>query len=497
MKLSSRGSFLATALAAMTFFGMAAPAHAADPSAGLGTGKKPNIVFILMDNLGYGELGVYGGGILRGAPTPRIDRLATEGTRLLNFNVEAQCTPSRSALMTGRFAIRSGTYAVPIGGVPDGMTQWEVTIAEVLSAQGYATGMWGKWHLGSAEDRFPTHQGFDEWYGIPRTYDEAIWPSLNETHGMWPSVGMKQGWNAKVAHLEPIYDARKGEKARQVGTLDVEQRRLMEAEITRRSIDFMQRQVKAGKPFYAYLSFSQPHMPTLPHPEFAGKTGNGDWADCLAEMDHRTGQILDAIKELGIEDNTLVIFTSDNGPEATHPWEGDSGPWRGTYFTAMEGSLRAPFIVRWPGKVPAGRVSNQIVHIVDCFTTLARVGGAEVPKDRPIDGVDQLDFLLGKQESSNREGFPAYVADRLSAVKWRNWKAHLIWQENMYDPPMRLPLPKIINLLTDLKEERDVGAKNSWVADAVVRIIGELEGSLKKYPPIKVGTPDPYTPPKP
>ena len=153
---------------------------------------KPNIVFILADNVGYGELGVYGGGILRGAPTPRIDRLASEGMRLLNFNVEAQCTPSRSALMTGRFSIRSGTYQVPRGGAPEGLTQWEVTIAELLSARGYATGAWGKWHLGSTEERFPTHQGFDEWYGIPRSYTEALWPSLNETNGVWPSVGTSQ-----------------------------------------------------------------------------------------------------------------------------------------------------------------------------------------------------------------------------------------------------------------------------------------------------------------
>ena len=134
------------------------------------TEGKPNIVLILADNVGSGELGVYGGGILRGVPTPRIDRLASEGMRLLNFNVEAQCTPSRSALMTGRFSIRSGTYQVPRGGAPEGLTQWEVTIAELLSARGYATGTWGKWHLGSNEERFPTHQGFDEWYGIPRSY---------------------------------------------------------------------------------------------------------------------------------------------------------------------------------------------------------------------------------------------------------------------------------------------------------------------------------------
>ena len=244
-------------------------------------------------------------------------------------------------------------------------------------------------------------------------------------------AGMEREGRSPGTHLRSA----QGEKARQIAELDVDRRRTMEAEITSHAVEFIKRNAKAGKPFYAYIPFSLVHMPTLPNPEFAGKTGNGDWADCLAEMDYRTGQVLDAIKEAGIEDNTLVVFASDNGPEATDPWQGCNGPWRGSYFTAMEGSLRAPFIIRWPGKVPAGRVNNEIVHIVDRYTTLARVGGAEVPKDRPIDGVDQLDFFLGKQENSNREGFPAYVADQLSAVKWRNWKAHLIWQENMYDPP--------------------------------------------------------------
>ena len=162
----------------------------------------------------------------------------------------------------------------------------------------------------------------------------------------------------------------------------------------------------------------------------------------------------------------------------------------------MEASLRAPFIIRWPGKIPAGRVSNEIVHVVDLFPTLARAADAQVPKDRPIDGVDQLDFFLGKQVNSNREGFPAYVADRLYAVKWRNWKMHLIWQVNMYDPPVNLPVPKIVNLLTDLKEERDVGVKAGWVSVPIVKLLTEWEESLKKYPPIKMGTPDPYVPPK-
>jgi arylsulfatase A-like enzyme len=479
------GIFLLSACSAVSL-----PAEQNRPAAE----RKPNIVFILADNVGYGELGVYGGGILRGASTPRIDRLASEGMRLLNFNVEAQCTPSRSALMTGRFSIRSGTYQVPRGGSPEGLTQWEITIAELLSARGYATGTWGKWHLGSSEERLPTHQGFDEWYGIPRSYTEAMWPSLNETNGIWPSVGARQGWNPDLVQPEPVYEARKGGKARQVAQLDVERHRRMDAEITTRAVEFIRRQASSGRPFFAYVSLRLLHMPTLPNPEFAGKTGNGDWADCLVELDHRTGQILDAIHEAGIEDDTLVIFASDNGPEGTHPWEGDSGPWRGTYFTAMEASLRAPFIIRWPGRVPAGSISNEIVHIVDLYTTLARVGGAEVPKDRPIDGVDQLDFFLGKQANSNREGFPAYVADRLSAIKWRNWKMHLIRQEHEYEPPQKLPLPRIINLLTDLKEERDVLMYSSWVTYPMMRILRDFEASLEKYPPIKVGTPDPYEP---
>ena len=169
-------------------FGLKTEAHAA----------KPNIVFMLMDNLGYGEVGVYGGGILRGAPTPRIDTMAGQGLRLLNFNVEAQCTPSRSALMTGRFAIRSGTYAVPLGGQNDGLPLWEVTLAQALSKQGYATGIWGKWHLGSAEARFPTNHGFDEWYGIPRSYEECLWLEQNDAKGLWTAVGSKHGWSSKI-----------------------------------------------------------------------------------------------------------------------------------------------------------------------------------------------------------------------------------------------------------------------------------------------------------
>jgi len=457
---------------------------------------KPNILLIMVDNLGFGELGTYGGGVLRGAETPRIDRLATQGMRLTNFNVEPQCTPSRSALMTGRFPIRSGTSRVASGGAADGLTLWEVTLAELLSERGYATGIWGKWHLGSSDARLPTQQGFDEFYGVPRTYDEAMWSNADDTNSLWPAVGSKQGWDEQLVPAQSIFEVRRGEAPRKVKKLDLASRRTLDAEIAERATAFIQRNADAGKPFFAFASFSLMHMPTQPHPAFAGTTGNGSWADALAEMDHRTGQLLDALKTAGVADNTLVIFTSDNGGEAVQPWAGANGPWRGTYFTAMEASLRAPFILYWPGQSPVGKVSNEIVHIVDLYTTLAQVGGARIPTDRAVDGVDQLAFLTGKQPQSNREGFPAYVTDRLSAVKWRNWKLHFYLQDSMFDPPQQLSAPRLYNLLTDLREEHNVIIENSWALHPMMRVVADFKASLKQYPPIEPGTPDPYTPPK-
>jgi arylsulfatase A-like enzyme len=454
-------------------------------SLGASAQTKPNIVFVLMDNLGYGEVGCYGGGVLRGAPTPRIDKLASEGTRLTNFNVEAQCTPSRSAIMTGRFAVRSGTHSVPLPGAPDGLTQWELTLPKLLSGAGYATAHFGKWHLGSAQGRLPNDQGFDEWYGIPRTTDESMFPS-------------QPGAQAAGVPFMHIMEGRKGQKSRDIVVYDLEQRRLIDAEVTRRAIDFMQRSVKTGKPFYAYVPYTQVHVPALPNPKFAGKTGHGDFADVLAEMDANVGQILDAVDDLRIRDNTIFVFTSDNGPDPTFPSQGWSGPWRGYYFTHMEGSLRVPFIIRWPGHIPAGRASNEIVHEVDTFTTFAKIADVRVPKDRPIDGVDQSEFLFGKSERSAREGFPVFVADRLEAVKWHDYKmAFYEAERDWWSPPIKLGVPKIFDLIKDPTEEYGATlTADAWVGGPMMTIVADFEASVKKYPLIEPGTPDPYTPPK-
>lgn len=447
--------------------------------------EKPNIVVIMVDNLGWGELGCYGGGNLRGAETPNLDQLASEGVRFQNFNGEAQCTPSRSAFMTGRHPIRSGTTKV-VWGVLYGMTQWEITLPEILSEQGYKTGMFGKWHLGDVKGRFPTDQGFDEWYGIANTTDESLYSSHYD-------FDVNEG-------LSPfIVEATKGKEPEKVKPYNLESRRTIDSEITEKAIDFINNNAKAGNPFFAFIPFTQPHLPTIPHPDFEGKTGNGHYADVLAEIDYRSGQIFETIELMGIKENTIVLWLSDNGPEEIEGHQGTSGYWRGNYFTVLEGSLRVPAIMRWPGKIPSGVVSNEIVHMVDLLPTIANIVEAKVPNDRIIDGINQTDFILGRQEKSNRDGFPAYNGDEMFAYKWRNWKMHLIELNSMFDAPARLNMPHVYNLIEDPKEKYpidQIDVSGGWVLPVMFKKIVEFQKTLIAEPPIQLGTPDPYIPNK-
>ena len=383
--------------------------------------------------------------------------------------------------MTGRHPIRSGTTKV-VWGMLYGMTQWERTIPALLSDEGYVTGMFGKWHLGDTQGRFPTDQGFDEWYGIANTTDEAMYSS----HYLY---------DADESVKPYVVEATRGAVPKQVKEYDLKARQMIDGELTDKTIDFMKRSVKSKKPFFAFVPFTHAHLPTLSHPDFAGKTGNGAYADVLSEIDHRSGQILDALDDLGVAGNTLVLWLSDNGPEEIEGYHGTAGYWRGNYFTALEGSLRVPAMVRWPGKIPTGQVSNEIVHMVDVLPTLARIAGAEVPTDRIIDGVDQHDFLIGKQEKSNREGFPAFNGDDLFAYKWRNWKMHFIELDSMFGKPARLNMPHLYNLIEDPKELYPVDkidASASWVFPVVLKKVVEFQKTLAAEPPIRLGTPDPY-----
>src|SRR5262249_44116066 len=260
----------------------------------------------------------YGGGVLRGAPTPRIDSIADQGLKLLNFNVEAQCTPSRSAILTGRHAIRSGTGAVAVE-PPDGLTRWEVTSAQALSDAGYATGMWGKWHLGSdPEQRGPVDFGFDEAVWSPRTADEVMW-TMQSYFPKGEVTSAPYAGDAKIPiEAQTIYSRKKGEKAEPVSTYDAEFRAGFDRKITEWACDFMDRAKADGKPFFTYLPYTQVHIPPIPDPEYAGKTKRGNWADILTQMDDFTGRILEELDTLGVADDTIVVWASDNGADSTY-----------------------------------------------------------------------------------------------------------------------------------------------------------------------------------
>ncbi len=447
------------------------------------TEKRPNIVLILADNLGWGELGCYGGGVLRGAPTPRIDALAAEGLRFLNFNVESDCVPTRAALMTGRQAIRTGAFQSVPAGLPQGLTRWAALLPAGLSEAGYATAHFGKWHLGDIEGRLPTDRGFDDWYGIPRTMNEAMFTT---SHNFEPDL----------VDIPYIWKGERGAPSEKVKVLDHDSRRLIDREVVELAIDFMRRESAASHPFFAYLPITQLHFPSLAHPDFIGRTGHGEMADSLAEMDHNVGLLADAVDELGIAENTIFLFGSDNGPEFRRPWRGTAGFWRSTYHTAMEGSLRVPFMVRWPGQVPPGGVTDEILHIADLYPTLLGLAGVAVPDDRPIDGIDQIDFLCGRQEKSNREGLVFYIKEELRAAKWRHWKMHFIWEPEVNDGAIKLEAPYIFNLIQDPKEESNIALEANWVRNVIMPMVHDFRQSLRYHPPIPPGTPDPYTPPE-
>jgi arylsulfatase len=453
---------------------------------------RPNILFFHVDNLGMGEIGCYGGGVTRGVRTERIDEFAREGLQLWHYIAEPQCTPSRSALMTGRYAIRSGTYAVPShlasGNGSGGLVAWERTIADVLSEAGYATACYGKWHLGTDDGRWPTDHGFDRWYGPPRSYDECMW--------------LEDPWYRPGRDPEPPYMY---EGTREDGVtmlddepLDLERRREVDAEYKRRALDFLTASVESEKPFYLYFNHSLMHWPTIPRQEFVGATGNGEWADSLLELDTDFGDLLDALTELGVADDTIVVFAGDNGAEHNILWRGTPGVFEGSYFTASEGGLRTPCVVRWPGTVPAGGTSNEMVHQTDMFPTLLTAAGCEAPDDREIDGVDQTPLFSGAQEQSAREGCLVWLVDRLHAVKWHNFKVRFAVQRYHTEPPEMLSTPQVINLTVDPKELEPQNPRfsHSWVRFHARRLMRDFDESVQREPLIPSGAPVDHIPPR-
>lgn len=447
--------------------------------------KKPNILFFHVDNLGMGELGCFGGGVLRGADTRRIDAFSREGAKLSHYVVEPQCTPTRSALMTGRYPIRSGNHTIALGGNGGGIVSWERTIGSILSEGGYATSCLGKWHIGAEDGRFPTDHGFDEWYGPLRTYDECMW--LEDPHYDAERDGysyMHEGTREKGCH--PIMSEQ----------LTMESKKTCDLAYQKRGIDFMKRSVAADKPFFLYFNHSLMHFPMSPRDEFAGKSSNGDWGDCLLMLDHDFGVLLDQLDELGIADNTIVVFCGDNGAEDHLAGRGTGGFFDGSYFSSAEGGIRTPLLMRWPGYIQPGMESDQMIHVTDMFATLIKLAGCEVPADRIIDGVDQSDFILGRKDESNREACMVWLKDELHAVKWKDFKINFKRQQHFHDPELPLGFARITHLKEDPKEREPVNQQyvRWWVMQHAHRVVHEFEESVKHEELIPPGSPLDFVP---
>ena len=436
--------------------------------------KKPNIVYILVDNFGWGDISAQGGAI----PTPRIDSLAQGGLRLTNFNVESQCTPTRSALLTGRLPNRSGTNRVTYG-LPYGLAPWEYTLAELLSDSGYRTALFGKWHLGDVESRLPTNQGFDQWFGVKNTTDEAGYSSTPQ-------------FDPEVFPQPYIWQGTKGQPSEKVKPLNLESRKTIDREIVERSEAYIAEQAQTDNPFFVYVSFTQIHPPLEHHPDFDNVTRTGIYGDILTELDYNVGRILDALAAGGVSDETIVILTGDNGAVTEGIGGGSNGPFRGG-FTGYEAGLRTPGMIRWPEKIEAGRVSNEIFAALDWFPTLANLVGEgdKIPTDRPIDGIDQSAFVLGNQEKSNREHILYYIANDLFAVKWRSFKIHLKTAETLWSPIQEYMFPPVYDIDNDPGEQNNLMRLNlfshSWVYGPMANILGEKAASMQAYPNIQPG----------
>ncbi|TKG96303.1 arylsulfatase [Puteibacter caeruleilacunae] len=362
--------------------------------------QKPNIVILFADDLGYGDLGSYGS---KNIATPHLDRLAAQGTRFTNFYVAAaSCTPSRAALLTGCYPQRVGLPGVIDDRSNTGLSSAEFTIADVLKQHDYATGMFGKWHLGCRLEFMPNQHGFTEFYGIPYSMD--MWPFHPKPSHNYPALPLYE--NETVVEYNP----------------DVNE---MTTVFTEKSVDFIERH--KDEPFFLYLPFSQPHVPLGVSSKFKGKSEYGLYGDAVMELDWSVGEVMKAIEAAGVADNTIIMFSSDNGPWLTYGnHAGSSGDLREGKGTVFGGGQKVPFIVSMPGTIPSGAVNEEVITAMDIFPTIMNLTESGFPRMNPIDGKDIWPILSGeKGAKSPHEAFFFVNKKEVQAVRAGKWKLHI------------------------------------------------------------------------
>ena len=417
---------------------------------------KPNIIILFADDLGYGDLGCYGSPVIR---TPNLDRMAAEGLRFTDFYSAAEvCTPSRAALLTGRLPIRSGMcgnrrvlFANSAGGLPPA----EITLAEALKEQGYATAHIGKWHLGIHEGSRPLDQGFDSSYGLPYSNDMDARPGLPKGASGSPTPP-EDGWNVPL-----IQDGKVIEQPAVQTTLT--------RRYTEQAMKFITE--KKGGPFFLYLPHTFPHVPMFASPDFKGKSRAGIYGDAVEELDWSVGQILDTLRREGLAENTLVFFTSDNGPWLIMGDQGGSaGLLKDGKGSTWEGGMRVPGIAWMPGRVQPG-VTRGLAHAMDLFPTALALAGAPLPEDVTLDGAD-LSPVLFEAKSLPKRPYFYYRGDQLFACRMGEWKAHFKTQTGYGQPKAEVhDTPLLFHLGRDPSEKRDVSAAHPEVLARISALV--------------------------
>ena len=439
------------------------------------TARPPNVVVIFIDDMGYGDIGPFGATKQR---TPHLDRMAKEGMKLTSFYATPVCSVSRAQMMTGCYGARVSVPGVYFPGQSVGLNPSEVTVAERLKEKGYATQMVGKWHLGDQPEFLPTRQGFDHYYGIPYSNDM-----------------LKKSAETKV----PVVPVLRDEKVAEL--MDGEgQRRLVEL-YTKEAVDFITR--SKDQPFYLYFAHNAVHTPIWPGAAFAGKSQNGRFGDWVEEVDWSVGQVLDTLRAQGLDKDTLVVFTSDNGPWLVKGTDGGSaGPLRGGKGSTWEGGVRVPTLAWWPGRVPAGSVNDAVAATIDLLPTFVALAGGTVPATPVIDGRDITPILMGQSKESAREAHYYFASYDLQAVRQGRWKLALSPQpEGMGKQAAKTAAGlRLYDLDAEIGERTDVAAQHPEVvaklkalADKMAaeiggktptarRPAGEVKGAKTLYP---------------
>jgi len=424
--------------------------------------SKPNFIIVFTDDQGYQDVGVFGSPLIK---TPNLDKMAESGIQFTDFySASPVCSPSRAALLTGAYPPRVGVPKVLWPNLPGGLPTEELTIADMLKPQNYATACIGKWHLGDKDQFMPTAQGFDMYYGIPYSNDMSVYPKAKVSENVLFREGMTMDSLREVkwrGGLVPLTEQN------EIIEYPVDQSTLTQR-YTKKALEFIKENKE--EPFFLYLAHSMPHIPLYASPDFKGKSKGGLYGDVIEEIDWSMGQILETLEALGLDRTTLVIFTSDNGPWNLKNGHGGSAlPLRGFKFETYEGGMRVPMIAQWKGTIPEGDVCSEVASTIDLLPTIAHLTNGDMPEEK-VDGKNIWPLLAGKKKASpyKKEGFFYYKESTLEAVRKGDWKLRRI--EGKIE---------LFNLAEDISESHNLAESHPKIVQKLIKMLVDFEAEVK------------------